>query len=80
MKTELTAEEKATELISKIQVRFKDVDFANTKADVEVALDFCFMILSMNEKVWIGSKANGGFTNSIDINYWNDVIAVLNAL
>jgi len=68
---DLTPKEKAQELIAKIQARFdkcNKVDFAETKADVDMALDFCFMILTMNKK------------NSIDINYWNNVVYELNAL
>jgi len=78
--SKLSPKEKAQELILKIQTRFDNVDFSKTKADINTALDFCFMILTMNKKLWIGSKSNGGFVNSIDIHYWNNVVYELEKL
>ena len=72
---------KTQELISDIQSMLdKNVDFAETKADVKIAKYVVAEIIKQNKKQWIGSKANGGFSNSIDLDFWDAVDADLNAL
>ncbi len=79
-----TPEQEAEELIDKMYNEFPEsynkeqmaIDALVAKCQAIIAVD---KILSLNKRTWTGSKSNGGFINSIDINHYQKVRAAIEA-
>lgn len=71
----MTAKNKANVLIEKFYQAAPEI-MGTGRAymfGIKMALITVDEIVNLNERVWIGSKANGSVSNSIDIKYWMEV-------
>ena len=79
-----TPEQEAEELIDKMYNEFPEsynkeqmaIDVQVAKCQAIIAVD---KILSLNKRTWTGSKSNGGFINSIDIEHWQNLREAIEA-
>lgn len=74
----MTPKEKAIELIERHRTVFQGdfTDYYHKQSSL-ISID---EIINLNKRVWVGSKANGSFSDSINIDYWREVMTEIKKL